>query len=85
MSTFEYARRLESSSRPKTARDRGISALRAWLRSSYAFELLDAAVLGTLERDWAAEVAADYGLDLEQPADRKTFRRELDAALGEGF
>lgn len=57
----------------------GAYGLRHWLRTSDGGELLDAAVLGYLERATVEELAADYGISYREAA------REISAALEEGF
>lgn len=66
-----------------TARD--AAGLRAWLRTLHAEVFLTDAVLGCLPDDEAADVAADYGYDLDRRDDRVLFGIELNAALAEGF
>lgn len=56
-----------------------MTALRRWLRSSDAYDVLDDAVMGCLNRDLVDELCEDFGVS------RSDFREALNDALGEGF
>lgn len=55
-----------------------MSALRRWLRSSDAYDVLDDAVMGCLLDSWVDELCDDFRVT------RAQFRRALDDALMEG-
>lgn len=40
----------------------GLTALRDWLRSRHAFDVVDGAVQGWLSNDLAREIAEDFGV-----------------------
>ncbi len=55
-----------------------MSALRQWLRSSDAYDVLDDAVMGSLLSSYVDELCSDFSVT------RAEFARALDDALMEG-